>query len=47
MTSAVESGLIWLSLTSRVWTTTVSPLSTVITGALPASHVKWTWSLGK
>jgi predicted AlkP superfamily pyrophosphatase or phosphodiesterase len=47
MTSTVESGVIWLSLTSRVWTTTVSPLSTVSTGSLPASHVKWTRSDGK
>ena len=47
MTSTVESGPIWLSLTSRVWTTTVSPLSMVSTGALPASHVKWTSSDGK
>jgi hypothetical protein len=47
MTSTVESGPIWSSLTSRVWTTTVSPLSTVSTGALPASQVKWTWSDGK
>ena len=47
MTSTVESGPIWSSLTSRVWTTTVSPLSTVSTGALPASQVKCTWSDGK
>jgi hypothetical protein len=47
MTSTVESGPIWSSLTSRVWTTTVSPLSTLSTGALPASQVKWTRSEGK
>ena len=41
------SGVIWLSLTSRVWTTTVSPLATVSTGSLSVSHVKWTWSVGK
>src|SRR5687768_11068060 len=41
-----ESGPIWLSLTSRVVTFTVSPDSIVITGSLPASHAKWTRSSG-
>jgi hypothetical protein len=47
MSAVVDDGVIWLSLTSRVCTTTVSPDSTVRTGSLPASHVKWTWSSGK
>jgi hypothetical protein len=38
-----ESGPIWLSLTSRVHTTTVSPESIPSTGSLPASHVKCTF----
>ena len=36
---ASDSGVIWLSLTSRVCTTTVSPEAIVRTGSLPASHV--------
>ena len=47
MTLASESGPIWLSLTSRVLMTTVSPSATVMTGSLPVSQVKWTWSSGK
>jgi hypothetical protein len=47
ITLASESGVIWLSLTSRVWTTTVSPESTVSTCSLPASQVKCTRSSGK
>jgi hypothetical protein len=33
-----ESGVTWLSLTSRVWTTTVSPDSISSAGSLPVSH---------
>ena len=47
MSAVVDSGVIWLSLTSRVWTTTVSPEATVRTGSLPSSQVKWTSSDGK
>ena len=47
MSAVVDSGVIWLSLTSRVCTTTVSPDSTVRTGSLPSSQVKWTRSSGK
>ena len=43
----VDSGVIWLSLTSRVWTITVSPLAIVSTGSLATSHLKWTRSVGK
>jgi hypothetical protein len=39
MTLDSESGVIWLSLTSRVQTTTVSPESTARTGSWPSSHV--------
>ena len=41
MTLASESGPIWLSLTSRVHTTTVSPESISRTGSWPTSQVKW------
>ncbi len=43
----VDSGVIWLSLTSRVWTITVSPLAIVSTGSLATSHLKWTRPVGK
>jgi hypothetical protein len=39
MTLAVDSGVIWPSLTSRVSWTTVSPLEIVSTGPVPTSHV--------
>ena len=47
MADAVDSGVIWLSLTSRVWTTTVSPEAISSAGSLPASHWKCTMSGGK
>jgi hypothetical protein len=42
-----ESGPIWLSLTSRVHTTTVSPESISSTGSCPTSQVKCTRSSGR
>src|SRR5262249_2995395 len=47
ITLVSESGGVWLSLTSRVQTTTVSPESISSTGSLSASQVKWTFSSGK
>ena len=41
------AGPIWSSLTSRVTTTTVSPLSISSTDSCPVSHVKCTRSSGK
>ena len=47
ITLTSESGPIWLSETSRVSNTTVSPSATVSTGSFPASQAKWTRSSGK
>jgi hypothetical protein len=38
--AVVDAGVIWLSLTSRVRTTTTSPLSIVIAGSCRVCQVK-------
>ena len=45
MSSDVELGLSWLSLTSRDSSVTVSPLWIDSAGSFPASHLKWTWAV--